>query len=50
MAHKSSYKIKYHILQVKCLLKILFAQICHNTSFYKNYNFRFTVLYEWRLF
>jgi len=32
VTHKSKDKIKYPILQVKCLLKILFTQMWHKTS------------------
>ena len=37
--HKYTYKIKCHILQVKCLFKILFTQKSHKTSICKKLQF-----------
>jgi hypothetical protein len=51
MTHKYTDKIKYHTLQVKCLLKILCTQICHKTNLCRKLQFSHPCFeYEWRLF
>jgi len=50
VTYKSADKIKSHILQVKCLLKIIFTQMWHNTSLCKRIQIFVSDLYEWRCF